>query len=180
MRSIVIATVMSLCLAETASADTLILRDETRVAGTVLGIAAQTITFKDTSGVSRRYSINEVAALEFTSESRRNVEGSADDRRLDTLPSGTELVVRTVEDIDSTTAVANQTFSAIFEHDVAGDSTGVAIPEGSRAELVIREVSSGGATGGPEMALYVFIVFYLTCIATTWWYYSRKNAEMPC
>jgi NNP family nitrate/nitrite transporter-like MFS transporter len=35
-------------------------------------------------------------------------------------------------------------------------------------------------TGGPEMALYVFIVFYLTCIATTWWYYSRKNAEMPC
>ncbi|HVP08553.1 MAG TPA: NarK family nitrate/nitrite MFS transporter [Burkholderiales bacterium] len=35
-------------------------------------------------------------------------------------------------------------------------------------------------TGGPEAALYVFIVFYLTCIAMTWWYYSRKNAEMPC
>ncbi len=35
-------------------------------------------------------------------------------------------------------------------------------------------------TGGPEGALYVFIVFYVTCIAMTWWYYSRKNAEMPC
>ena len=35
-------------------------------------------------------------------------------------------------------------------------------------------------TGGPEMALYVFIFFYLTCIAVTWWYYSRKNADMPC
>jgi NNP family nitrate/nitrite transporter-like MFS transporter len=35
-------------------------------------------------------------------------------------------------------------------------------------------------TGGPEGALYVFIVFYLSCIAMTWWYYSRKNAEMPC
>jgi len=35
-------------------------------------------------------------------------------------------------------------------------------------------------TGGPEAALYLFIVFYLTCIVTTWWYYSRKNAEMPC
>ncbi|HSN39925.1 MAG TPA: nitrate/nitrite transporter, partial [Burkholderiales bacterium] len=35
-------------------------------------------------------------------------------------------------------------------------------------------------TGGPEGALYVFIVFYLTCIAMTWWYYSRKDAEMPC
>ena len=35
-------------------------------------------------------------------------------------------------------------------------------------------------SGGPELALYVFIVFYLTCIAVTWWYYSRKGAEMPC
>ncbi len=35
-------------------------------------------------------------------------------------------------------------------------------------------------TGGPQAALYVFIVFYLTCIALTWWYYSRKGAETPC
>ena len=35
-------------------------------------------------------------------------------------------------------------------------------------------------TGGPQAALYVFIVFYLTCIALTWWYYSRKGAEVPC
>jgi NNP family nitrate/nitrite transporter-like MFS transporter len=35
-------------------------------------------------------------------------------------------------------------------------------------------------TGGPEGALYLFIVFYLTCIAITWWYYARRNAEMPC
>lgn len=35
-------------------------------------------------------------------------------------------------------------------------------------------------TGGPQLALYVFIVFYLTCIAVTWWYYSRRNAPMPC
>jgi NNP family nitrate/nitrite transporter-like MFS transporter len=34
--------------------------------------------------------------------------------------------------------------------------------------------------GGPEGALYVFIVFYLTCIAITWWYYARRDAEMPC
>jgi MFS transporter, NNP family, nitrate/nitrite transporter len=35
-------------------------------------------------------------------------------------------------------------------------------------------------TGGPEAALYCFIAFYVTCIAMTWWWYSRKNAEMPC
>jgi MFS transporter, NNP family, nitrate/nitrite transporter len=35
-------------------------------------------------------------------------------------------------------------------------------------------------TGGPEAALYGFVAFYVTCIAMTWWYYSRRNAEMPC
>ncbi len=35
-------------------------------------------------------------------------------------------------------------------------------------------------TGGPEAALYCFIFFYLSCIVLTWWYYSRRNAPMPC
>jgi MFS transporter, NNP family, nitrate/nitrite transporter len=40
--------------------------------------------------------------------------------------------------------------------------------------------SSIALTGGPEAALYVFIAFYVSCIAITWWLYSRKNAPMPC
>ncbi len=35
-------------------------------------------------------------------------------------------------------------------------------------------------TGTPDTALYVFIAFYVSCMAITWWYYSRKGAEMPC
>ena len=35
-------------------------------------------------------------------------------------------------------------------------------------------------TGSPETALYVFIVFYLVCIAITWWTYSRRYAPTPC
>jgi NNP family nitrate/nitrite transporter-like MFS transporter len=35
-------------------------------------------------------------------------------------------------------------------------------------------------TGGPEAALMVFVAFYLLCIAVTYWFYARKNAEMPC
>ena len=35
-------------------------------------------------------------------------------------------------------------------------------------------------TGSAAAALQVFIVFYLSCIAVTWWYYSRRNAPMPC
>ncbi len=40
--------------------------------------------------------------------------------------------------------------------------------------------SSITLTGGPEAALYVFVVFYLVCIAVTWWHYARHNAPMPC
>lgn len=35
-------------------------------------------------------------------------------------------------------------------------------------------------TGGPEAALWVFVAFYLTCIALTWWFYSGRRAEVPC
>jgi MFS transporter, NNP family, nitrate/nitrite transporter len=35
-------------------------------------------------------------------------------------------------------------------------------------------------TGGPEAALWCFVAFYVTCIAITWWCYSRKGADMPC
>ncbi|MBL8352891.1 MAG: MFS transporter [Burkholderiaceae bacterium] len=35
-------------------------------------------------------------------------------------------------------------------------------------------------TGGPQAALQAFIVFYLSCIALTWWHYSRHDAPMPC
>jgi NNP family nitrate/nitrite transporter-like MFS transporter len=33
-------------------------------------------------------------------------------------------------------------------------------------------------TGAAETALYVFFAFYLTCIAMTWWFYSRRDAPL--
>jgi NNP family nitrate/nitrite transporter-like MFS transporter len=35
-------------------------------------------------------------------------------------------------------------------------------------------------TGGPEAALWCFVGFYVTCIVITWWFYARKDADMPC
>jgi MFS transporter, NNP family, nitrate/nitrite transporter len=35
-------------------------------------------------------------------------------------------------------------------------------------------------TGSPEAALQAFVLFYLSCIAVTWWHYSRRQAPMPC
>ena len=31
------------------------------------------------------------------------------------------------------------------------------------------------ATGGPQLALYGFLAFYLSCIAITWWFYTRPG-----
>ena len=31
------------------------------------------------------------------------------------------------------------------------------------------------ATGGPHAALEVFLLFYVTCVTLTWWYYMRKS-----
>jgi NNP family nitrate/nitrite transporter-like MFS transporter len=34
-------------------------------------------------------------------------------------------------------------------------------------------------TGSLETAFYVFIAFYLSCVAATWWWYRRRGAEIP-
>lgn len=156
MRRIVIAAAVSLCvvsLAAISSADTLIMRDGTRIQGTVTGFAARTITFRHADGVSRRYSTSQVEAVEFLSADRDNPRFESD-RRFE-VPAGTELVVRTVERIDSRNAGADQIFSAIVEQEVSDASARVIIPANSSAQLVIRQLSSGGATGSPELALDV-------------------------
>jgi hypothetical protein len=154
MKRIVIAAAMGLCvvlLAAISSADTLIMRDGTRVEGTVVGIAARTITFRHADGVTRRYSTSQVEGLEFLSAERANPR-AVSGRRIE-APAGTELVVRTVETIDSRTAGPDQLFSAIVEQEVRNASGGVIIPERSSAQLIIRQVSSGGATSSADIVL---------------------------
>ena len=69
------------------------------------------------------------------------------------VPAGTELVVRTVETIDSRDARPNQTFAALVEQAVENGSGHVIVPESSHARLIIRHLSPGSTTGSPEMAL---------------------------
>ena len=35
-------------------------------------------------------------------------------------------------------------------------------------------------TGSPHAALWAFVIFYITCIAITWWFYARRGARRPC
>ena len=70
------------------------------------------------------------------------------------------------------TAIADVAAREGLWHHVDGAYGGFFIPKSYGSSIAL--------TGGPEAALYVFIAFYVTCIAMTWWYYARKNAEMPC
>jgi MFS transporter, NNP family, nitrate/nitrite transporter len=51
-----------------------------------------------------------------------------------------------------------------------GACGGYLIPRGFGASI--------GATGGPHVALEIFLGFYATCIALTWWYYLRKSFSL--
>jgi hypothetical protein len=64
-----------------------------------------------------------------------------------TIPSGTQLAIRTNEVIDSATSAAGQKFSAVMYADVLDSSGAVAIPRGSDVELAIR------STGGSDLVL---------------------------
>ena len=79
---------------------------------------------------------------------------------------GRQAEEQAVRDADKEAAAVLGFSSAI------GAYGGFFIPMGYGASIAM--------TGGPAAALYMFILFYLTCIAVTWWYYSRRNAEMPC
>jgi NNP family nitrate/nitrite transporter-like MFS transporter len=48
-----------------------------------------------------------------------------------------------------------------------GACGGYLIPRGFGASIA--------ATGGPHLALLVYLAFYATCLALTWWYYLRRS-----
>ncbi len=52
-----------------------------------------------------------------------------------------------------------------------GACGGYLIPRGFGASIA--------ATGGPHLALEVFLLFYVTCIALTWWFYLRRSRFAP-
>ena len=52
--------------------------------------------------------------------------------------------------------------------------THLPLGHGGREEIALPE----GAAGGPQLALVVYLVFYATCLALTWWYYLRRGSEV--
>jgi MFS transporter, NNP family, nitrate/nitrite transporter len=67
-------------------------------------------------------------------------------------------------------------------HTEAAAALGFASAIGAYGGFVVPK-SMGSAialTGDPGAALVIFIAFYLSCMAITWWHYGRRHAPMPC
>jgi NNP family nitrate/nitrite transporter-like MFS transporter len=52
-----------------------------------------------------------------------------------------------------------------------GACGGYLIPRGFGASIA--------ATGGPHLALEIYLAFYASCLALTWWFYLRKSSLSP-
>jgi hypothetical protein len=70
-----------------------------------------------------------------------------------TVPAGTEIAVRTNEAIDSQNASADQHYSATVLQDVRGAAGETLIPKDSNADLVVRQINSGGTIQGGNLVL---------------------------
>src|ERR1700682_860219 len=163
-------TLFALMLPGRSLSDTLVLRDGTRISGVLVKRTATMVTFKNSHGVVHRYKASEVENVERTLVQNRdgnqdtyggaNTYGapsghsaSSNDHQPEVLPQGTQLVIRTNEDIDSKTASPNQHFCAQIDEDVRDNANAPSGRRGSPVQLIIRTVSSGGTAGTPDIVL---------------------------
>jgi len=84
-----------------------------------------------------------------------------------------------------TTGVGNgSTFRMIpiiFKPELAGPVLGWTSAVAAYGAFLIPRIFGGQIeTGTPEYALYGFAGYYVSCLVVNWWFYARKNAEVPC
>jgi NNP family nitrate/nitrite transporter-like MFS transporter len=69
----------------------------------------------------------------------------------------------------------------IFEPNQAGPVLGWSSAIAAYGSFIIPKVFGAQIKAGhAEYALYGFAVYYLSCLIVNWWFYARKNAEIPC
>lgn len=69
----------------------------------------------------------------------------------------------------------------IFEPNQAGPVLGWTSAVAAYGAFIIPRVFGAQVKAGhPEYALYGFAIYYLSCLIVNWWFYARKNAEIPC
>lgn len=137
----------------TPSADIVTLRDSKVYSGHYTGAAP--LPFADAEGVQYKFPIKDVASLVFTHRAATPGGLSAEAK---VIPEGTEIAIRTDEQIDSKRFAPGQVFAVSIDQDIFDSSGAVAIPRGSPAQVLVREIKGGGAVHSPELVLDLFSV----------------------
>jgi NNP family nitrate/nitrite transporter-like MFS transporter len=69
----------------------------------------------------------------------------------------------------------------IFRPDQAGPVLGWTSAVAAYGAFIIPQVFGAQIKRGtPEVALYGFAAYYLSCLAVNWWFYARRDAELAC
>jgi hypothetical protein len=145
-----VADVQSLVLSR--GQDTVTRRNGKVYAGQYNG--PDSISFRDGKGIDYNFPLRDIETIVFTENSAPATASSGVAR---VVPRGTEIVVHTDENIDSENSSPGQ-LSASPSEDVPDSAGGIVIPRGTRAKLVVRNITAGGAVHSPELALDLFSV----------------------
>jgi hypothetical protein len=140
-----------------------------------MGATRTTVTFRDQGGVQRRVNVSDVQSVEFNTTAtsgagydayRRsdvtNERARVNPRRAARMgdiqiPAGTDLTIRTEEEINSETASTSRYYDGVVNQDVMVGGQ-VVIPRGSDVDLVVREVQPSGTVREAELQLGVHSV----------------------
>jgi hypothetical protein len=178
MRKPVAFLTAGLLLAATAlTADTLRLRNGSRVEGTFLGGDTREVRFLGPDGSMKTYSVSDVSGIDFvasetassSSPAKSNVTAAASTRPAAssgssasasalTVPSGTVITVRMIDSIDTDVTGAGERFRASIDDPVVVDGK-VVIPRNADATVqVMRVEQAGRISGSDEIALKLYDV----------------------
>ena len=149
--SLPVADVQSIVFAN--AADHLTLRNGKTYSGELEG--ADVLAFEGSGGIDYQFPVRDVSSLILTGSDVGPVA-----HRIPSLviPEGTEIVVLTSDSIDSGSNSSGKLYPATIQHAVIDSSGGAAIPAGTRAKLVVRNVRGGGAVRSPELVLDLYSV----------------------
>jgi hypothetical protein len=133
------------------SAARLSLRDGSVINGQFISGTSQEIVFQDDNGVRRRFNLNQVLNIDFSSISQTvapDTRNRMDERRRGNdwtvLPEGTSLSVRTEQAIGPENAADGSTFPVSIVQDVLDSTGNVVIPRDSEATLIVRRAMESG------------------------------------
>jgi hypothetical protein len=156
--------VLSLCLAASiACADTLELKNGSLIHGKYLGGTESQITFQVGSTV-QKYNITDIASLKFDSEKPANDLPASPESSLPdapavktpvdvTIPAGTIISVRTIDEIDSAQGQAGQLFQASLAEPIVEDGKVIVAKEADVYGRLVEAKESGTFTGKSQLRL---------------------------